>query len=514
MTTPAPAPRTAALLGRTETLQSALASAGDRLPPEVVTATGVALRAARERLELGVDHTVVALVGGTGSGKSTLFNALTGLEFADAGVRRPTTSRVTACVWAHDATALLDWLDVDPARRIERESALDGESQADLRGLVLLDLPDHDSVEPLHRSVVDRLIPMVDLLVWVVDPQKYADDALHSGYLRHLVGHEGAMLVLLNQLDAVPPGRRDELLADVGRLLREDGLVDVATLGISARTGDGLGEVRDVLAELAKGRSGAEVRVEAELADAARALSDGVGPGEPDLPVARAVDDLVEAVGLAGAVAAVSAGSVPERKALGPVQADRVALVRAAWVKEIGAALPDRWAAAVRGAVVDPRDLTTDLDRAVGGVPVPTPTKPGAARWLAPLLLGLLACGAAAVAVLAVLGVLDDVGDLGSMTDTLMWAGAGTAALLVLAAVITPLVIARRRRSAARERGRLLDAAGRAAVAEVVAAVLSAPTQAVLDEHRVVRQVAADVRTPHGTVAWDDTSPTRRHRAG
>ena len=44
--------------------------------------------------------------------------------------------------------ALLDWLGVDPERRIERESALDGESQAPLRGLVLLDLPDHDSIEP------------------------------------------------------------------------------------------------------------------------------------------------------------------------------------------------------------------------------------------------------------------------------------------------------------------------------------------------------------------------------
>ena len=50
----------------------------------------------------------------------------------------------------------------------------------ELAGLVLLDLPDHDSTVAAHRIEVDRLVALVDLLVWVLDPQKYADAAVHE----------------------------------------------------------------------------------------------------------------------------------------------------------------------------------------------------------------------------------------------------------------------------------------------------------------------------------------------
>ena len=483
MTEIAPGPRTAALLARVEQLDAALRRAGDRLAPDVVADTTSLLTSVRERLELGVDHTVVALVGGTGSGKSTMFNTLTGLEFADVGVRRPTTSRVTACLWAHDATALLDWLDVASDRRIERETALDGESQADLRGLVLLDLPDHDSVEPEHRAVVDRLVPMVDLLVWVVDPQKYADDALHTGYLRHLVGHEGAMLVLLNQMDTVPPARRGEILGDVARLLREDGLTDVRTLGVSARTGEGMLEVRGVLAGLVQGRSGAQVRAEAELADAAAALRSGMGTAEPEPPVARAVEALAEAAGLAGTVGAVREGATVERTSLGPVQADRVALVREAWLQEAAAGLPERWHRSIQDAVPEPDALARSLDEALAEVAVPTAPAPGISRWLVPLLLVLGAVGAAAVAVWGMVGTMAD-------ADVYRWGGG--AVVLALAAWIVPAWRARRRRVAAAARAETLRLAGLAVVRAVVAERLTAPTTAVLDDHREVRTAMLD----------------------
>ena len=53
-----------------------------------------------------------------------------------------------------------------------------------LDGLVLLDLPDHDSTEVSHHLEMDRLIKYADLLVWVLDPQKYADAAIHDRYIR------------------------------------------------------------------------------------------------------------------------------------------------------------------------------------------------------------------------------------------------------------------------------------------------------------------------------------------
>src|SRR6185436_16062527 len=110
------------------------------------------LNRAAERTALSQEHTVVALAGTTGSGKSSLFNALARLELSQAGFRRPTTSAAHACVWgAHPADALLDWLGIPGDHRFHRDSGLDSDD-ARLRGLVLLDLPDFDSVEDAHRA--------------------------------------------------------------------------------------------------------------------------------------------------------------------------------------------------------------------------------------------------------------------------------------------------------------------------------------------------------------------------
>ena len=113
-------------------------------------------------------------------------------------MRRPTTSTALACSLGEDsAEELLDWLAVPRRHALEADPRL----AAGLDGLVLLDLPDHDSTEVAHRLEVDRLVQLVDMLVWVVDPQKYADAALHERYLRPLASHADVMMVVLNQVD-------------------------------------------------------------------------------------------------------------------------------------------------------------------------------------------------------------------------------------------------------------------------------------------------------------------------
>ena len=83
------------------------------------------------RLRLAGDHTVVALAGATGSGKSSTFNAVTGLDVAATGVRRPTTSWTMACTWGEDGAAeLLDWLGVPKRHQVRRDSMLDDDDGA------------------------------------------------------------------------------------------------------------------------------------------------------------------------------------------------------------------------------------------------------------------------------------------------------------------------------------------------------------------------------------------------
>ena len=84
--------------------------------------TGRAASSTRRSSAVGItgDHTVVALAGATGSGKSSLFNALVGADVATIGARRPTTSLPTAAIWGDaDASELLDWLAVDTRHVVE-----------------------------------------------------------------------------------------------------------------------------------------------------------------------------------------------------------------------------------------------------------------------------------------------------------------------------------------------------------------------------------------------------------
>ena len=232
---------------------------------ELLTEAEALLRRSGERMRMSASHTVVALAGGTGSGKSSLFNALAGANFSPAGVTRPTTKHSHACVWGMEGAApLLDWLGVQRRHRYARASALD-EGEASLTGMLLLDLPDHDSVVTGSAALVDRLVKMADMLVWVLDPLKYADASVHRRYLVPLAGHAAVTTVVLNQVDTLSPDQAADCESDLRRLLDAEGLTETQVLVTSATTGAGLDELRRVLAGAVAVRQAAAERIAADI---------------------------------------------------------------------------------------------------------------------------------------------------------------------------------------------------------------------------------------------------------
>jgi hypothetical protein len=272
-------PRLAAVPDRVDALRRFLRAVEDHVPDQRLTAARTVVERAGERLRLSGDHCVVALAGATGSGKSSLFNALARLELSQVGVRRPTTGVAHACMWGADrAGPLLDWLGVPPSRRFDRESALDGEDEATLRGLVLLDLPDFDSVEETHRVEADRLLALADLIVWVLDPQKYADEVVHRQYLAQFHRHRDITVVVLNQADLLGPADTERCLADLRGLLDADGLGGVTAIATSAVAWPGLGQLRSLLEQAVAARQAALRRLAGDLDGVVEDLLPLVGP--------------------------------------------------------------------------------------------------------------------------------------------------------------------------------------------------------------------------------------------
>ena len=298
---------------RIEGLDAATDAARGRLDDDLVDDARAVVDRASGRLRLSAEHTVVAIAGATGSGKSSTFNALTGLELSAVGVRRPTTSWASACVWGREgADELLEWLGIPSRHQTTRDSMLDSGRRGkdnELEGVVLLDLPDHDSTEVSHHLEVDRLVQLADLLIWVLDPQKYADAAVHDRYLAPLATHQGVMLVVLNHIDTVPEQRRQAMVDDVRRLLAEDGLPEVPVIPVSARHGLGIAELRSEIADRVSAKKMTRARLEADLRAAASRLDAACGQGKTralsDERVAALEEALAEAAGVPTVVGAV-----------------------------------------------------------------------------------------------------------------------------------------------------------------------------------------------------------------
>ena len=257
-------------------LEQYLTVAAGNIPPDVEQRARRVASFADQRIRAG-EQTVVALAGATGSGKSSLFNALSGTTLAQVAARRPTTSQPLAVSFSATNAALLDLLHITQRREAPPPIP-------DLADLVLLDLPDHDSIQRSHRDEVDRLVQVVDQFVFVVDPQKYADNLLHSRYLRPLAEHRDVISIVLNQADRLTDGQplypgehgMDDRVAEVAghlrTLLEHDGITGVPIFATNANTGEGVDLLRRHLGRVAAGKRATRERLTADLRGVANEL--------------------------------------------------------------------------------------------------------------------------------------------------------------------------------------------------------------------------------------------------
>ncbi len=499
------------------------------------------LARAGQRLRLSSAHTVVAMAGGTGSGKSSLFNRLAGADFSAVGVTRPVTTDPHACVWGVAGSGpLLEWLGVPRRHRYARSSALDRGEDA-MAGLVLLDLPDHDSVVAGDAAEVDRLVGLADLMVWVLDPQKYADAAVHRRYLVPLANHSEVIAVVLNQADRLTAGQAEDCVNDLRRLLESEDLQDVGVLVTSAVTGSGIDDLRKLLIQAVTARRAATARIAADVDTvaakfgpyAAATTSSGESPDSPAAHVipGDSVEILADAFARAAGVAAVGeslrnarelraldyvgwpvgwlaervTGHDPARKVrlgklweemrsvtAGPSGAQQAEVDNAltALADKLGPPLPLPWSQTVRSAA---RSAAKDVPGAIGAaIGESLPVENEIAGWWRlvgawqGLLLGCVIVGVAWLGVIVAFGVFHAGGQVPSRlfddVSLLPWIGLMIAAILLLGWLTTSGCMNLVRVAAEREQERV-EAAMRSRMAAVAREVVLPPIEQELFEY-------------------------------
>ena len=124
---------------------------------------------------------LTAIVGGTGTGKSTLANRITGANLTATSYRRTFTSGAVAIV-ADPGQLPPEWLSIEhrriadidiPARGQADALAVVREDRPLTRVVSLIDTPDLDGDQPLHHAQAERVFRWAQAVVFAVTPEKY-----------------------------------------------------------------------------------------------------------------------------------------------------------------------------------------------------------------------------------------------------------------------------------------------------------------------------------------------------
>ena len=172
---------------------------------------------------------LVALVGSTGAGKSTLVNSIVGTQVSLTGVRRPTTNSPVLACHPDDIGWFAENMFLPTLPRVRQEGLArpgrDGllvlaASEGMTKGVALLDTPDIDSVVRAHYDFAYQFLDASDLWLFMTSASRYADAPVWE-ILQHARERGAALGVILSR---VPPSHRTELIAHYNAMRDANGI--------------------------------------------------------------------------------------------------------------------------------------------------------------------------------------------------------------------------------------------------------------------------------------------------
>jgi hypothetical protein len=210
-----------------DTNKNSKSSASDTFRPEAVRVPGLTqssleipslARNLRKRIDIlrykqGILCLWVVFLGGTGTGKSTLFNALCGAALSATGVERPKTCG--PILYAPEGCPVDKNFPLPATEPCKNSSQVDElkaapgaagrlmileHARSEFSHLILADTPDLDSVEIDNRQVAEDFFLLSDAVIFVTSQEKYADEVPHRFLLRILKGQR-PFFVLFNKAE-------------------------------------------------------------------------------------------------------------------------------------------------------------------------------------------------------------------------------------------------------------------------------------------------------------------------
>jgi Dynamin family len=175
---------------------------------------------------------LVAMVGSTGAGKSTLVNSLVGKQVSATGIRRPTTNSPVLACHPDDMQWFAENVFLPTLPRVRQQGlAMPGRDgllvlaacEEMPQGVALLDTPDIDSVVQAHRDFAHQFLDASDLWLFMTTARRYADAAVWE-MLKDARDRGAALAIALSR---VPPSAALELAAHFDAMLEANGLREV-----------------------------------------------------------------------------------------------------------------------------------------------------------------------------------------------------------------------------------------------------------------------------------------------